>query len=94
MTRSLGGEPYRFLTICSELKCAKEGFRVKRSIYCCFFGKIWSFRNRKMRKLFQMIVVSSETLRGNPQGDTKKGMEKDSPPMGIFLLADLNEFKR
>ena len=39
-------------------KCAREGFRVKRRIYFYFFRKIWSFRNRKMSKLFSIFRKS------------------------------------
>ena len=42
--RVIGWKPYRFFTLRSESKCAREGFRVKRRIYCCFLWGCWSLR--------------------------------------------------
>gem|GEM_PF-2884991 len=56
MTGPAGGVPYRFLTDSSELKYAKEGFRVQRRIYCCFFMRMLVIANRKMSKLFFIVL--------------------------------------
>ncbi len=56
-----------------------------KNLFFIFLEECGSFRNRKMRKLFQMIVDSSETLRRRLQGDTKKGIEKYSTPAGGCL---------
>ncbi len=45
----------RFFTNRSESNIPREGFRSQRRIYCCFLG-CQSFRNRKMRKPFFLML--------------------------------------
>lgn len=49
-----------------RIRYSWEGFRAQRRIYFCYYLGKGAFLYRKMRKLFQMFVDSSETLRGCP----------------------------